>query len=127
MKTDRITVRLDADVREALRIEAKKQGVEEAVMVRMFVRDGLARFDQAYERIVQNTDQIANRVDTLQKMIAATLHIVAEQVVLAKKQKDGEEPKEYAERLKSTYRESVFGAVTKGRSITAAVEDGQGD
>lgn len=126
MKTDRITVRLDSDVREALRVEAKNQGVDEAVMVRMFVRDGLARFDAAYERIVQNTDRLSEQVHTLQQLVAATVHIVAEQAVLKMDRKEGEDPKTYAERLKTIYRDSVFGAVTKGRSITAAVESGQG-
>lgn len=65
-------------------------------------------------------------VQTLQKIIAATLHLVAEQVVLAKPQKEGEDPKDYAERLRGIYRDNVFGAVNKGKSITAPVERGQG-
>lgn len=126
MSLDQLTVRLDDDVMESLRKEAKLRGQPMAVLARIFIREALIPYDAASVQIMQNTEETNRRAELLQEGISAILHMVAEQSASSKRQKEGESIEEYSERLKATYRDGVYGAISKGKLITAALQNGQG-
>lgn len=117
-----ISVRLNEDLRSELRAEAKKQRVTEAVLIRMFIRDGLANFNAANERILQNAELMTEQLSLLQQLVAATLHVDVEQQVMANRQKADESADDYAQRLRALYRSSVLEAFAKGKLITTALQ-----
>lgn len=124
MADNPISVRLGDDLREELRNEAKKQRVPEAVLIRMFVRDGLANFNLANERLLQNSEAMAEQLDLLQQLIAASLHVGVEQQVMANRQKPDESSEEFVQRLRGLYRTGVHESVAKGKLITTTLQQG---
>lgn len=119
-----ISVRLDEDLRQELRNEAKKQRVTEAVLIRMFIRDGLANFNAANERLLQNSELMTAQLTLLQQLVAATLHVDVEQLVMSNRQKPEESAEDFAQRLRALYRTSVLDAVAKGKVMTTVLQQG---
>lgn len=119
---EQITLRLDEELMDALREEAKRRGQPMAVLARIFIRDALVTYDATSEQILQNTEQVNRRVEVLQQGLSAVLHLVAEQMTLSKERKHDESEEGFSKRLNANYRERVFDAVAKGKRITIALE-----
>lgn len=107
--------------------EARRQKLDEAVLARILIRDGLARYNAVTAQILEKTDRVVEQIDILQQLAAGVLHMTAEQLVIAKPAHKDESAAQYTERLVGIYREMVFGAVSKGTSITVALQTKQGN
>lgn len=125
MTLDQITVRLEQHIIEHLKEESKRRGQTVAALARTFIRDGLARYDAISEELLQADERIEKRLLQIESMIAANLHLTAEQPILANKQNDGESLEVYSARLNEIYRDKIRMSVKKGARIVAEIDDGK--
>jgi hypothetical protein len=123
MKDGFVGVRLNDDLFAAFCEEATRRKQTNAALLRTFVRDGLARYDSYSEQVLQNQIRILEHLATLQDLVGAAVHLDVEQNVLGLCQDPNETPEAYKTRLQSTYKRTVFEAVTKGGRIVAALSE----
>lgn len=124
MTADRITIRLEDYIIEALGAEAKRRHQTVASLARTFIRDGLASYDAMNETLLQTQERIEARLKILEASVGANLHVIIERQTLAHPQMPGESEAEYGARLQGMYAKAVKAAMTKGERISIAVRDG---
>lgn len=123
MKHFPVCTRVDADLFAAIEAEAKRRTLDRAELIRVFVQEGLARYDSYSEQVLQNQIRILELLNMLQRLVGAALHLDVEQNVLALRQDSNETPEAYTARLQSTYRKTIFESFTKGGRIVAALSE----
>lgn len=121
MKSEQITIRLEQHIIEHLKDEAKKRSQPFAALARTFIRDGLAHYDAISEELLQADERIEARLQTIEALVAANLHVTVQGQVLASKQKEDEADNAYVSRLGADYRNAVMNSIPKGSLIAAEV------
>lgn len=122
MATDRMTVRLDPELKAELVKEAKQRGQTEGALVRTFVRDGLSGYDALSERILQMCENGDERIRRLETMVGAVIHLLVEEVVLSQPRQAEESQEDYATRLRGLYADKVRSAADRGAPIKSVVK-----
>ncbi len=123
MAKEVFSVRLETDDHDRLEALAKNRGQTVASLSRQFIVDGIAGYDQAHEATMQLMEQMQKKIDLMAALLGGSFHTILEQKVLAMTQNSDETPDAYKERLRATYTNTVFEAISKGNGISAAVEE----
>ena len=117
MKNEQITVRLEQHIIEDLKDEAKKRGQPLATLARTFIRDGLARYDAISEQLLQTGERIEARLQTIEALAGANLHVAVERQILPSEREPGEADDAYIDRLRANYTTAVLASIPKGLLI----------
>lgn len=125
METDKITIRLNREMIQDLKDEAKKRGQTVASLARCYLMDGLASYDAMGEVLRQADERIEERLERIEKLVAGNLHLTVERQTLAIKKDADEAHDDYATRLQSTYARTVKAMIPKGAKIVQYMENGE--
>lgn len=122
MAVDRMTVRLDPNLKADIEREAKIRGQTEGSLVRTFVREGLAGYDATNVRTYELVEIAEERIRRLETMVGTIIHLLVEQQVLSLPAQEDEVHEAYAARLKGLYADKVRVASERGSRIKGVVE-----
>jgi predicted transcriptional regulator len=76
MKDSTVMVRVDSETDEQLIMMAKRMGISKSAVVRIFINDGLSKFDRRYEAFIERLDHVAEIANKTHEIAAAALAAV---------------------------------------------------
>ncbi|WP_148662466.1 hypothetical protein [Paraburkholderia phytofirmans] len=118
MSQESVHIRIDRDEHDYLREEARKRKISANALARIFVRDGLAKFDRRNDALMERIDALINLV-TKSNVLAASAVVSAALPVGLGATLD--------EAIKAQMRSHIMEAVKLGQNISSTYDKGTFD
>lgn len=118
MKSEQITVRLDAHLLLELNKEAAFRKQTTASLARSLIRDGLAQYNLLTESLLESSVKVDATLAVLESLTNAILHVSILQKTIKVSPLEGEGESDYHLRLKQIYVDTVNDSILKGALIS---------